>query len=61
MTELLTTGEMAKRLRVAPSTLRQWAREGVVPAVRVNQKVTRYDPDDVVESLKNRDREAACR
>lgn len=50
--ELLTTAEMAKRLRVGSETLRRFVRDGIVPAVRLSPKVIRFDPDDVATALR---------
>jgi excisionase family DNA binding protein len=51
MSELLTAAEMAARLRIKPSTLQDWAREGRVPAVRITPKVIRFDAEAVILSL----------
>jgi excisionase family DNA binding protein len=51
MSELLTAAEMAARLRIRPTTLQEWAREGRVPSVRITPKVIRFDPDAVILSL----------
>jgi len=40
--ELLTVAEAAALLRVQPSTLRYWAREGRVPCVRLGPRATRF-------------------
>ncbi|MEX0642287.1 MAG: helix-turn-helix domain-containing protein [Pirellulales bacterium] len=54
MNELLTVGEIAERLRIRPATVRQWAREGLIPRVKINAKITRYDLADVLSALKSR-------
>ncbi len=41
--ELLTAEELASRLRVQTSTITEWARRGIVPAIRVTPKVIRFD------------------
>ncbi len=51
MSELLTAAEMAARLRIRPSTLREWARAGRVPSVRIKPKVIRFDAEAVILSL----------
>ena len=53
--ELLTAKELAERLRVRPSTIRLWAREGLIPAVRVGAKIIRFDLADVLRDLKRQD------
>jgi excisionase family DNA binding protein len=40
--ELLTVDEAARILRVKPSTLRYWAREGRVPCIRLGPRATRW-------------------
>ncbi len=51
-TELLTANELADRLHLRPSTIRRWAREGRIPAVRVTAKVVRYDLVEVVRAVR---------
>lgn len=51
-TELLTADELADRLQLRPSTIRRWAREGRIPAVRVTAKVVRYDMADVLRGIR---------
>ena len=50
-TDLLTAEELAERLHVRPSTVREWARRGKIPTVRLSPKVVRYDLSAVVESV----------
>ena len=57
--ELLTVDELAEHLRVRPSTIRLWAREGLIPAVRIGAKVIRFDLQDVMGVLKHGPQEAA--
>jgi excisionase family DNA binding protein len=61
MDELLTATELAERLRVRPETVRQWARDGRIPRVKVNAKITRYDVADVIRALKGREEGAQAR
>ena len=51
MSELLTAAEMAARLRIKPTTLQEWAREGRVPCIRITPKVIRFDAEAVILSL----------
>lgn len=55
---LLTADELADRLRVRPATIRQWTREGLIPALRVRAKTIRYDFGEVCEAMR-RQREVA--
>lgn len=55
MPELLTAQEVAQKLRVRPNTVKAWAREGIIPRVRLSHKVVRYDYDAVVRSLTARE------
>jgi predicted site-specific integrase-resolvase len=50
-TELLTADELAGRLRVQPTTVRVWSRQGKIPTVRLSAKVVRFDWDAVLKSL----------
>jgi excisionase family DNA binding protein len=50
--DLLTAVELAELLRVRPGTVRQWAREGRIPAVRISPKVVRFCYPDVLAALK---------
>jgi excisionase family DNA binding protein len=50
-TDLLTTEELAERLHVRPSTVREWARREKIPTVRLSPKVVRYSLAAVVESV----------
>lgn len=52
-TELLTADDMADRLRVRPSTIRRWARDGRIPKVQLTPKVVRYDFAAVVRAMTN--------
>ncbi len=54
MAELLTTEEIAERLRLRPDTIRLWARDGMIPAIRITGKVIRYDPVEVERALRRR-------
>lgn len=49
--ELLTAEELAGRLKIRPDTVKTWARQGRIPAMRLSPKVLRFDFDDVRESL----------
>ncbi len=55
--ELLTTEELAARLRVQPETVRQWSRQGLVPVIRVSRKIIRFDFRAVVEHLRRQQAE----
>lgn len=50
--DLLTADELAKHLKVQPSTVRRWQREGRIPAVRVTAKVVRFDYAAVVDAIR---------
>jgi excisionase family DNA binding protein len=50
--ELVTCEELAQRLRVRPSTIRCWVRQGRIPAVRFGAKVIRFDVADVCQAMR---------
>ncbi len=52
MADLLTATEMAERLRIRPSTIQLWARNGFIPALRITGKVVRFDPVEVERALR---------
>ena len=52
--DLLTAGQLAQRLGVKPRTVRNWLRAGLIPATRLTPKVIRYDLQQVVTALKQR-------
>jgi len=50
--ELLTLTEACEMLKVHPNTLRQWDKNGVLPAIRIGTKrVRRYRKEDIVSFL----------
>lgn len=52
--ELLTADELAERLRLQPRTIREWARRGLIPTIRLSPKVVRYELAAVVEAMTTR-------
>jgi predicted site-specific integrase-resolvase len=54
MGEMLTSAELAEQLSLRPSTIRRWARRGIIPTIRISQKVMRFDPVEVVQALRCR-------
>ena len=53
-TDLLTADELAAYLRVSPYTVRDWARKGIVPEVRMSPKIRRFRLADVLRALEGR-------
>ncbi|MDQ3403548.1 MAG: helix-turn-helix domain-containing protein [Actinomycetota bacterium] len=51
MGDLLTATEVAKRLRVSVATVNRYAREGLLPAVRLPGGTWRYRVSDIDELL----------
>lgn len=52
--ELLTLQEACDLLKVHPNTLRQWDKNGTLPAIRLGQKrVRRYRKQDIINYLQS--------
>lgn len=54
MIELLTTAELAERLRVRPRTVQEWTKRRIIPAIRFSHKIVRYDFAEVLAALRKR-------
>lgn len=53
--ELLTLQEACDLLKVHPNTLREWDRNGTLPAIRIGAKrVRRYKKEDIIKYLQSR-------
>lgn len=50
--KLLTSNELADKLRVHPHTIRLWAKSGKIPFIRLSARDFRYVYEDVLEALK---------
>ena len=48
-----TAGQIAKRLAVGAATVRNWARDGKIPALKMGHKTYRYQFADVIEALRS--------
>jgi len=52
--ELLTLQEACDLLKVHPNTLREWDRNGSLPAIRIGAKrVRRYRKEDIIKYLQS--------
>jgi len=47
---LLTVREAAELLRVRPSTITKWVRQGILPAIKIGAKTIRI-PEDALNEL----------
>jgi len=53
--ELLTLNEACEMLKVHPNTLRQWDKNGLLPAIRIGTKrVRRYHKEDIIKFLQSK-------
>lgn len=53
--ELLTLTEACDLLKVHPNTLRQWDKNGTLPAIRIGAKrVRRYKKEDIIKFLQSK-------
>ena len=50
--EIVTVGELAKRLHLKPETIRIWARQGLIPSLRPTPKVLRFDMQSVLAAIR---------
>jgi excisionase family DNA binding protein len=51
---LVRTGELAHTLNVRPETIRRWARQGTIPAIRIRPKTIRFDLSSVLDAIAKR-------
>jgi excisionase family DNA binding protein len=49
--DCLTAVELSERLKVRPSTILDWQRSGRIPALRITNKVLRFNLADVLAAL----------
>lgn len=52
ITELLTLKEASELLKVHPNTLRAWDKKGILPAIRISERVRRYRREDINKLMK---------
>lgn len=52
MPDLLTATQVAQHFQVQPETIREWARSGLIPQIRINGKVRRFSLTDVEQALR---------
>jgi len=51
---IITAGELAKVLNLAPRTIHAWARAGKIPRLKLSGKVIRFNLSEVEQSLSKR-------
>jgi excisionase family DNA binding protein len=51
MSEYLTAIDLGRRLQLSPETIRQMARDGRIPAIRISPKIIRFDASAVNAAL----------
>ena len=49
---LLSTRELAHYLNVTPKTVMRWVTDGRIPCYRVNQRLIRFDREQVEAALR---------
>jgi predicted site-specific integrase-resolvase len=52
--DLLNADELAQVLDVRPATIKAWARQGIIPSIRISAKVVRFCYADVLAALRQR-------
>lgn len=50
--DLLSADELASVLDVRPGTVRKWARDGLIPSIRLSAKTIRFCYADVLAALR---------
>ncbi len=50
-TDYLTAVELARQFRLTVETVRQLARDGRIPCIRLGPKIIRFDPQAVAQTL----------
>jgi len=48
---LMTVDELAEYLQLKPATIRDWARRGWIPCVKLSAKAIRFEPEEVMSHL----------
>lgn len=51
---LVKARELAGILSVSPWTIYSWTNKGVIPAIRMTDRIIRFDPDAVIAALNGR-------
>lgn len=51
MNSLISAELLASQLGVTPRTVRDWARKGKIPCVRISPKVIRFNPEAVLRTF----------
>jgi excisionase family DNA binding protein len=46
--------ELAGQYNVAPTTIRKWARQRVIPSLRPTNRTVRFDPEAVAAALEQK-------
>lgn len=49
--ELITTSELAEKLKVHPHTIRLWVKNGKIPYIKLSERDFRYYYSKVIETL----------
>jgi excisionase family DNA binding protein len=52
--QLSTAREVAQALSVSTHTVMEWARQGLIPRVRLSRKSIRFDLDEVLAVVRRR-------
>jgi predicted site-specific integrase-resolvase len=50
----LTTKQVCEGWQVTPRTLQNWRNQGLVPYIRINARVVRYDEAEIEQALRSR-------
>ena len=51
MSDLMTAKQVAALLNVRPQAVYQWAKNGILPSIRISEKCLRFDREQITKWL----------
>jgi excisionase family DNA binding protein len=56
---IVTPQQMAEELGIRPSTLKSWAKDGLIPSIKPTRRTLRFNRERVLAALQGQSEEAA--